>query len=121
MPGLTSSRRRWWQLVQGEAAQHPAGAGDARVTPVHREAGSLALGVDDHRAQLQQLEVDAALADALLAVQHGAAVTELDGERGQAEHRRGEHETGAGDRDVGGSVQRVPSAASHVAGTPRRR
>ena len=79
------------------------------------------LRADDHRPQLQQLEVVAVLADARLLEEHGAAVAELDRERGEREHRAREGETGAGDRDVERAIQRVPSAASHVAGTPRRR
>ena len=79
------------------------------------------LGADDHRAQLEQLEVLAVLADARLPEEHRAAVVELDRERGRSEERARDREPGAGERDVERAVQRVPSAASHVAGTPRRR
>ena len=76
---------------------------------------------DDHRAELQQLEVPAVLPDAALAEEDRAAVLELDGERGPGEERARQDEAEPRERDVRGAVHRVPSAASHVAGTPRRR
>ena len=85
------------------------------------EAGAHRLGADDHRPQLQQLEVAPVLADPRLAVEHRPAVAELDGERREREHRARDDEPDPGDRDVERTVQRVPSAASQVAGTPRRR
>ena len=80
------------------------------------------LRADDHRPQLQQLEVHAVLADARLPVEDGPAVLELDRERAAtASSGLATSEPGAGERDVERPVQRVPSAISHVAGTPRRR
>ena len=67
------------------------------------------------------LDHDDKVADAHLAVEHGPAVLELDRKRPERDERTREHEPGAGDRDVERAVQRVPSATSHVAGTPRRR
>ena len=53
-----------------------------RLSPcVDGEAGALLLGSDDHRPQLQQLEVLAVLPDARLPVEDGTAVLELDRER----------------------------------------
>src|SRR5829696_2063437 len=46
------------QLVDRGAAEHAADASDPAVAPVDRIAGALLLGADDHRPQLQQLEVD---------------------------------------------------------------
>jgi len=79
------------------------------------------LGIDDHRPELEQLEVLPVLADAGLAEEDGAAVLDLDRDRGRGEKwaRDGEPEGGAD--GIEGAIHRVPSAASHVAGTPRRR
>ena len=60
-------------------------------------------------------------ADAGLPVEHRAAILELHGQRAEGEERARDHEARARDRDVERAVQRVPSATSHVAGTPRRR
>src|SRR4051794_15293545 len=109
------------QLVERELAQHPPDARDPRVAAVDREAGADLLRADDHRPQLQQLEVDAVLADAHLLVEDRPAVLELHRERGGGEQWARDGEAEAGDRDVERAVQRVPSATSHVAGTPRRR
>ena len=79
------------------------------------------LGVDDHRAELEQLEVLAVLADARLAVEDGAAVLELDRDRGRGEQRARDCEPEGGADGIDDAIHRVPSAASHVAGTPRRR
>src|SRR5690348_3324489 len=66
------------QLVERELAQEAAGARDPRVAVVHREAGAHRLGADDHRPQLEQLEVGAVRAHPGLAVENGPAVLELD-------------------------------------------
>ena len=84
-------------------------------------AGAHALRADDHRAQLQHVEVGAVLADAGLPVEDRAAVLELDRERREAEQRAREHEPRPGDGDVRGAVQRVPFALSQVCGVPERR
>src|SRR5581483_10961694 len=102
-----------------QLAEGAADARDARVALVHGDACSLPLRADDHRAQLEELEVGAVLADPRLPVEDGAAVLELDRERGEPEERRGRDERGARERDVRGAVHRVPSAGSHVTGTPR--
>ena len=81
---------------------------------------TLPLRADDHRPELQQLEVGAAAADARLPVQHRAAILQLHRERAGGEKRARDDEPDARDRDVERAVHRVPSAASHVAGTPRR-
>ena len=78
------------------------------------------LRVDDHRAELEELEVDAVLADAGLPEEDRPAVLELDGERGRGEERARDDEAEPRERDVGDAVHRV-AAASQVAGTPRRR
>ena len=109
------------QLVDRRAGGEAADARDPAVAAVDRVARPFRLGADDHRPQLQQLEVLAVLADARLLEEHRPAVAELDRERREREHGARKRETGAGDRNVERPVQRVPSAASHVAGTPRRR
>ena len=58
----------------GTAAQHLQGS---RVCFDH----SLRLGIDDHRSQLQELEVGSVLPDAGLAEENRAAVAELHDER----------------------------------------
>ena len=84
--------------------------------------GSLPLGADDHRAQLQELEVGATLADARLPVEHRPTVLELHSHGREPEEGARDDEPGPGDREIEQAVQtRVPSATSHVAGTPRRR
>ena len=109
------------QLVDRGAAEEAADARDPAVALVDRVAGALLLRADDHRPQLQQLEVGAVLADARLPEEHRAAAVELDGERGERQHRARDRQARARDGDVERAIQRVPSAASHVAGTPRRR
>ena len=84
--------------------EEAADARDAGVALVDRVAGPLRLGADHHRAQLQQLEVDAVLPHPGLLEEDGAAVTQLDGERGGGEHGAREREARAGSRDVEGAV-----------------
>jgi hypothetical protein len=89
-----------WKLVERQASQNAARAGDPSVALVDREAGALVLRADHHRPQLQQVEVDAVLADAALPVQHGAAVLELDRDRSSREQRGRDDEGGACDGKV---------------------
>src|ERR687887_2433174 len=79
-------------LVEREAAQKAADARDPRVALVDRPAGPLRLGADDHRPQLEQLEVGSVLPDAPLPVEDRSAVVELDRKRGQREQRRREEQ-----------------------------
>ena len=109
------------QLVDRRAAEDAADARDAPVALVDGIAGTDALGADDHRAELQHVEVDAVLADAGLPVQHGAAVLELRRERGERDERAREHEPDPGHGDVRRAVHRVPFALSQVCGVPERR
>src|SRR5438094_653777 len=95
-----------WQLVQRQPAQDPAGTRDPRVAAVDRVPGAEPLGADDHRAQLEELEVEAVLADARLPVENGPAVLELDRERGNGQERARDDEPGPRDRDVRGSLHR---------------
>src|SRR5664280_870456 len=66
------------QLVEREAAQRSPGARDARVAAVDRVARAYLLGAHDHRAQLEQLEVAAVLANTPLPIQNRAAILQLD-------------------------------------------
>ena len=68
-----------WQLVEREPPKDAAGPRDACVSFVDRITGSLLLRSDDHRAELQQLEVLAVPADSGLPVEHGTAIGQLDG------------------------------------------
>jgi hypothetical protein len=58
------------------------------------------LGADDHRAELQQLEVRAVPADPRLPVEDRAAALELDGERSEGEERRRGDERRAGESEI---------------------
>ena len=78
---------------------------------------ALLLRADDHRPQLQQLEVLAVAADARLPVEHRAAVLQLHRERAGGEKRARDDEPGAGDRDV---ERPIHASGSQFAGTPRR-
>src|ERR687887_168829 len=101
------------QLVEREAAEEAARPGDAGVAAVDGEAGALALGADDHRPQLEQVEVSALVADAALAVEDRAAVLELDRDRCGREHRAGEREPERRPHDVGRAVHR-PGLPGHA-------
>jgi hypothetical protein len=110
------------QLVERELPQQPPAARDARVPVVHREAGAHRLGPDDHRAQLEELEVGAVAADAGLPVEDRPAVLQLDREGREGEERRREEQRAAGQGDVRGAVHASSSrCGAQVAGTPRRR
>jgi len=61
------------------------------------------------------------VADPPLPVEDGAAVVELDCKRGQREQRARERQPERGARNVERPDQRVPSAFSQTAGTPKRR
>ena len=87
----------------------------ARVAAVDRVAGALRLGVHDHRPQLQELEGDAVLADALLAEEDGAAVAELDRRRRGGEHRHRDRDR---DQRRRHPPQVLPGAAAHPRGHP---
>ena len=121
MPGATASRPRWRgvycddlrlhgrpraddahvalehvdqvrQLVERPAPQQRADARDARVALVDRQARAHLLGAGHHRAQLQQVELHAVLADPALAVDRGPAARELDRRRREREERRREQQ-----------------------------
>ena len=77
------------QLVEREAAQQAADAGDARIALEHVDAGAHRRRAGDHRAQLPELEGRAAATDAALAVEDRSAALQLDRERRQCEQRRG--------------------------------
>src|SRR4051794_35407043 len=94
------------QLVQRQPTQDPAGTRDPRVSAVDGVPGAEPLGADDHRAQLEELEVEAVLADARLPVEHGPTVLELDRERGNGQQRARDDKAAAGNRNVERPVQR---------------
>ena len=83
---------RFGQLVEREAAQEAADAGDARV------AGETGVPTPDrvvagvHRAQLVEVELVAVAPDAARQVEHRPARVELDRDRGERQQRRGDHE-----------------------------
>jgi uncharacterized membrane protein len=109
-----------WQLVDRQPSQRAAGSRDARVAPVHRRTGSERLGAHDHRAKLEQLEVDAVLPDPCLTIEHGAAVIELDCDRGEREDGTRDDEARACDRDVENAVHTAERSRDNdrIAGLP---
>src|SRR5437899_3058100 len=108
--------QRW-----GEPAEESPGARDARITLVDGEAGALVLRPDLHRPQLDELELLSVQAHALLPVEEGSAVVELDRERCGGEQGACHGQPERGGRGVERAVQRVPSALAQTAGTPKRR
>ena len=112
------------KLVERKAAQRAPHPRDPRIAAVDRVPGAEPLGADDHRAQLEELEVDAVLADARLPVENGPGALELDRERGNGQERAREDEPAAGDRKVQRPVQRGPprgGASSSVAASKKTR
>ena len=109
------------QLVDRGAPEDAADARDARIALVDREARAELLGADDHRPQLQELEVGAVLAHSRLAVHDRRSALEPRRDRRGREQRAREDEARARDDDVQRAVQRVPFALSHVCGVPLRR
>jgi hypothetical protein len=114
-------------LVERGAAQQGADARDARVALGDREARAHVLGAADHRAQLEDVELAAVLADAALAVDRVALALQADRDHREQEERRGEQERGPGHGDVEGAAehgaaraQRVPSGGAQPAGVPWR-
>ena len=102
------------QLVEAGRPQEAPDARDPRVV-LHleqrtaalvgrRQLGEPRLGVDDHRAELEDLELGSVTADADLPEEHRAAILELDGEGDQGEHRRRQHGDQAGHGDVEGPL-----------------
>src|SRR5207245_7840561 len=98
------------KLVEAIAAQEPADAGDARVSPdlEHRARDLIPLekrddetiGVLLHRAELQHPEATAILAHADLAIERRPGRIELDRHRHTEEERRERRETEEGEREV---------------------
>ncbi len=109
------------QLVDRRSPEDAPDPCDPAIALVDRIAGTHAFRAHDHRAQLQHVEVDAALTHPSLAVENRAAILELDRERGEAEERAREREPDTGDGDVRSPVHRVPLAFSQVCGVPERR
>ena len=76
----------------------------AAVVVLGPQRGEALLGVDDHRAELEDLELDAVSTDPPLAEQHRAAIGQRDG-GGDHQHQRGQHdEHHDGHRDVEGAL-----------------
>src|SRR5207302_5842686 len=94
------------QLVEREPAEGAARSRDARVAAVDGVARALLLGADDHRPQLEQVEVAPLVADAPLPVEDRAAVLELDRERGGGEERACQCESDRAADDIRGAAHR---------------
>src|SRR5207237_6609983 len=77
---------------------------DPPAPPVAGEAGALPLGADDHRPQLEEVEVAALVADPPLPVEDRAAVLELDPDGRRREDRAREREADGAAEDVECSV-----------------
>jgi hypothetical protein len=113
------------QLVDRRPPQQRPDARDAAVAVVDGQAGAHLLGARDHRAELQDVERPAALADAALAVDRVARRLQPDRHHRHRDDRRGERQDGPRDRDVEDAAKRlahrVPSGGSHPAAVPWRR
>ena len=109
-----------WELVDRRPAQQASDARDPSVAPVDGVPGARTLRVDHHRAQLEELEVLAVLADPRLPEEDRPPVLELHGQPRRDEKRARDDEAEPGEGDVGGAVHRV-TAGSQAAGTPCRR
>src|SRR5262245_25987431 len=107
-------------FVQRDTPQDRPDPRDARVAMVDRPARALLLGADDHRPQLDELELAPALTDTLLAVEHRAAIAELDRDRRRGEERARERKPERRTHDVECTVHRVPSMRSQRSGGPKR-
>jgi hypothetical protein len=109
------------QLVQRGAPKQRTHAGDARIVLVDRQSRADVLGPRDHRAQLQQVELAPAAADAPLPVDRVPRRLDPDRDHRHRHHRRCDHtgERPADDIDRAAD-QRVPSAACHDASVPWR-
>ena len=86
-------------LVEVGAPEDPPHLRDP-VVASGRPLRSVALGVDPHRPQLQDLERIAVLAEALLAVEDRPAIAEHDRERGDPDHGQEHEPDQAPDREV---------------------
>ena len=122
----SGSSRRGGRSRAAAARRSSAGAA-ARPTRVmrrsprvDREAGALLLRADDHRPQLQQLEVLPVLPDPRLPVEDRAAVLELDRERRGGEQRAREREPEPA-RPTSSARFTRPLGRVPRRGTPRRR
>ena len=109
------------ELVDRGPPQDSTDTGDPRVALVDRVPGTEVLSADDHRTQLQDLEVLAIPADAGLPIEDRPSALRASWRASRARERPREDEPGTGHEHVGDAVQRVPLALSHVCGVPARR
>ncbi len=126
------------ELVERQPPHDRADAGDARIALVDRQPRPHPLGAADHRAELQQVELRAVLADAPLPVDRRTARLGANGQAREAHDRRRQHQQGGGAGHVEGAFRKArgggpgirrnrarfrhgrPSARSHVVGVPCR-
>jgi hypothetical protein len=104
------------QLVEAERPDQPSDLGDARVDgELEQWARPLVLpgpqgcqlgfGVDAHRTELEDLELDAVATHPLLAEQHRATVGQLDGDRDGRQQRCEDDQQRRRDGDVEGPLE----------------
>jgi hypothetical protein len=108
------------QLVELEAAEHAADAGDARVAAGRHLGPARRL---PHRAELQDAERPPAPAGADLPEEHRAGRRQLHRDRRGGEHRPEEHEPRRGRGDVHGSLREAVAepTVGALRGARRRR
>src|SRR5947208_300322 len=99
------------ELVERQAAQDAPHARDARIPLVDGQPGSLALGADDHGAQLDELELLSASPHAPLAVERRASILELDRCCRGGEEGARRREESRSEQDVEGALHLDPRAA----------
>ena len=89
-----------WQLVDAGGAKDAADARHARIVDRRLDRAGVALGIDDHRAELEGGEDAAVLADTLLDEQYRPAILDLDRRGNDRRDRRKHQQSCARDQDV---------------------
>src|SRR5574340_927035 len=88
------------QLVDAGAADETSGERHAAVVLTCPARLAVFLGIDAHAAELENGEIAAALADALLAVEHRAGTFQFDQQGGQRHDRQADSQHGGADHEV---------------------
>src|SRR5262245_4736187 len=95
------------ELVEPRLAQEASQARDAGVADLGPDGSGLALGVDVHRAQLEEHEHAAVLAHALLPEEHGPRGIELAEDGKDRQHGKTRETPDDRDRDIEGPTETV--------------
>ncbi len=108
------------ELVDARAAQERAHSGGAAVGRRSPDRAGLGLGVDGHRTEFKQVELDAAAPDAPLPVQDRSARLQMHRDSGDEHERPDERETDEGDAEIDEALEQPrPRLAQRAAATAR--